>query len=315
MSDHKNVFSRRRALQLGLGATAGIGLAPTGLLAQSASIGDMLTRAIPSSGEHLPLVGVGTARRYDVNPNDAAAVAPLREVIQNIPALGGKLVDTAPSYGNAETVLGNIFEELGTRSQLFLSSKVRKEDFADSKAEIEQSFQKLKTDTIDLMYVHNLVGVNEVLPYLRDLKAEGRIRYIGISTSFERQHAEFEQVLGREEVDFIQVDYAIDNSISGERIIPLAADRGVAVQANLPFGRGRVFEAFGDQPLPEWAAEYGITTWAQFALKWIVSNPAVNSAMPGTATLTYLEDNLGASRGLLPDEVTRRRMAALIEAG
>jgi aryl-alcohol dehydrogenase-like predicted oxidoreductase len=310
MSNQEYRLNRRQVLKLGLAATAGLSFSPTNLFAQSA----MLTRPIPSSGEQLPLVGVGTARRYNVDPNDATAVAPLREVIENIPTLGGKLVDTAPSYGNAETVLGNIFQELQIRDQLFLSSKVRKENFADAKAEIEQSFLKLKTDTIDLMYVHNLVGVNEVLPYLRDLKAEGRIRYYGVSTSFERQHAEFEQVMGREELDFIQVDYAIDNRSSGERIIPLAADRGVAVQANLPFGRGRVFEAFGDQPIPDWAKEFDIESWAQFALKWIVSNPAVNSAMPGTAKLSYLQDNLGASRGRLPDEATRQRMAGLIDS-
>lgn len=313
MSYRKNSFSRRRALQLGVGATVAAALTPSLTLAQTINSGEMHTRPIPSSGEHVPLVGIGTARRYDVNPNDASAVAPLREVIKHIPALGGRLVDTAPSYGNAETVLGNIFADLGIRPQIFLSSKVRKEDFAAAKDEIEQSFQKLNTDTIDLMYVHNLVGVDKVLPYLRDLKAEGRIRYYGISTSFERQHADFEAVLAREELDFIQVDYAIDNPASGERIIPLAADRGVAVQANLPFGRGRVFQAFGDQPIPEWAAEYDINSWAQFALKWIVSNPAVNSAMPGTATLAYLEDNLGASRGRLPDQAMRARMAALID--
>ncbi len=314
MSYLTNRFGRRRALQLGIAAAGSAFGASTGLLAQTASGGEILTRAIPSSGEHLPLVGVGTARRYDVNPSNAGAVAPLRETIQNVPVLGGKLVDTAPSYGNAETVLGNIFEELDIRSQLFLSSKVRKEGLADARAEIEQSFQKLKTDTIDLLYVHNLVGVEEVLPYLRDLKAEGRIRYYGISTSFERQHADFEKVLAREELDFIQVDYAIDNRVSDNRIIPMAADRGIAVQANLPFGRGRVFEAFGDSPIPDWAAEYDITTWAQFALKWIVANPAVNSAMPGTAKLAYLEDNLGASRGRLPDEAARSRMASLIDS-
>src|SRR5690606_32941316 len=158
-------------------------------------------------------------------------------------------------------------------------------------------------------------GIDEVLPVLREWKAEGRIRYLGMSTSFARQYDDFVRVMERESLDFIQVDYAIDNRDAESRILPLAAERGMAVLTNLPFGRGRVFESFGDRPIPDWARALGIATWAQFALKWVASHPAVTCAIPGTATMRYLEDNLGAAHGAMPDADTRARMAALIDAG
>ncbi|HYH05938.1 MAG TPA: aldo/keto reductase [Thermoanaerobaculia bacterium] len=301
------MITRRTALKLGAGATAAL-LVDWPLLADA----PLLTRAIPSSGEKLPLVGIGTARRYDVT--SAEERAPLREVLRELPKLGGKLVDTAPSYGVAESVVGDLVAEIGNRDKLFLATKVGagRNGVEAGLAEMNASLARLHTNKLDLLQIHNLAGVDEMLPVLRKWKDEGRIRYLGISTSNAKQYEALETIMKREKLDFIQIDYAIDNRAAEERILPLAADRGVAVLTNLPFGRGRVFQAFGDKPVPDWAREIGIATWAQFALKWVVSHPAVTSAIPGTAKLEYLRDNLAASRGPLPDAATRARMATFV---
>ena len=310
------MISRRDLLKSGLAA----GLALTFGSVRSAFAGGLkpalVTKAIPATGERLPVIGIGTARRFDVGP-EAPERAVLREVLRNLPKLGGTLVDTAPSYGRAETVIGELVEEIGNRDQLFIATKVGagRNGLKAALEEMEGSFARLRTDRFDLLQVHNLSGIDEVLPVLREWKASGRIRYLGMSTSFERQYDDFVRVMEREDLDFIQVDYAIDNRSAEQRILPVAAQRGMAVLTNLPFGRGRVFDAFGDRELPAWARELGIETWAQFALKWVVSHPAVTCAIPGTATMRYLEDNLGAAYGPMPDAAARERMAALIEAG
>lgn len=309
--------TRREFLKWGAAAGA---LAATGALPRmlaAAALDDVLvTKAIPSTGEFIPIIGIGTARRFDVGP-DAIERAELKRVLEALPRLGGRLVDTAPSYGRAETVVGALVDELGIRDQLFIATKVGagRNGLTAAIDEMEGSFRRLRTDRIDLLQVHNLAGIDEVLPVLREWKADGRIRYLGMSTSFDRQYDDFVAVMEREELDFVQVDYAIDNRGAEARILPLAAERGIAVLTNLPFGRGRVFEAFGDRPVPDWARALGIATWAQFALKWVASHPAVTCAIPGTAKLAYLEDNLRAARGPLPDAETRARMAALIDAG
>ena len=319
-----NDINRRDALKLVAGTTAGLLFAPGAACARSAASDAsasaaeavaqqgqpaLITKAIPSSGERIPVIGVGTARRYE-------AVTPeLVEVMRNLPKLGGRLVDTAPSYGNAETVVGELIAQAGNRDQLFLATKVgRGGQGADAGiAEMEQGFRRLKTTKVDLMQIHNLGGVPTMLPVLREWKKAGRIRYYGVTTSSDRQYAELETILNSEPMDFVQIDYAIDNRNAEERILPLARDKGVAVLVNLPFGRGRVFEKFGQQPVPDWAKEIGIQTWAQFALKYLVSHPAVTAAIPGTATMAYLADNIGAARGTLPDEATRKRMAAMVD--
>lgn len=302
-------MDRREALRrcAGIGAALVFGPRPAwgheGARASQAT--SLVTRPIPSSGERLPVIGVGTARRYEAVATEAER-APLREVIRRLPELGGRLIDTAPSYGQAESIVGELVAQVGNRDRLFIATKVGRgrQGREAGIAEMEESFRKLRVDRIDLMQIHNMGGVPEILPVLRDWKAAGRIRYYGISTSFDRQYPELEAVLKREPLDFVQVDYAIDNRAVEERILPLAADRGVAVLTNLPFGRGRVFEKLGKQPLPEWATALGIATWAQFALKYVVSHPAVTAAIPGTARPQYLEDNLGAARPPMPDGVT-----------
>lgn len=307
------MISRRALLQTGLAAGVALALGPARSALAGGRARALVTKAIPSSGEQLPVIGIGTARRFDIGP-DAPERAVLREVLRALPELGGTLVDTAPSYGRAETVVGELVEEIGNRDQLFIATKVGagRNGLKAAIEEMEGSFERLRTDRFDLLQVHNLSGIDEVLPVLREWKADGRIRYLGMSTSFERQYDDFVRVMEREDLDFIQVDYAIDNRGAEQRILPLAAERGMAVLTNLPFGRGRVFDAFGATPLPDWAREIGIETWAQFSLKWVVSHPAVTCAIPGTATLEYLRDNLGAAYGPMPDPDQRARMAALV---
>ena len=311
------MITRRNLLKVGLAGAVSVAL---GTAARSvvAGVGDrsVVTKAIPSSGERLPVVGIGTARRFDVAAG-TPAYDELRAVLRELPTLGGRLIDTAPSYGRAESVVGELIAELGLRDQVFLATKVgaARNGLKQALEEMERSFVQLRTERIDLLQVHNLSGVDEILPVLREWKADGRIRYLGVSTSFERQYDDFVRVMEREDLDFIQVDYALDNRNAETRILPLAAERGMAVLTNLPFGRGRVLDAFGARALPDWARAAGIDSWAQFALKWVASHPAVTCAIPGTATLKYLRDNLGAAHGTMPDPDMRARMASLIEAG
>ena len=320
MNDRNGQISRRDALRLALGVGAGLALGPRDLLADDAwwnelQPASLVTKPIPSTGERLPVVGIGTARRYDVGASEAN-LAPLLDVVRNFTRLGGKLIDTAPAYGNAEPVVGNLVAKAGNRKQLFLATKVGRgrQGVQAGRAEMEQSLKQLKVDKVDLMQVHNLGGVNEMLPVLQEWKAAGKTRYVGVTSTSKEQYAELERLLRTQKMDFVQVDYAIDNRDVEQRILPLAQERGVAVLTALPFGRGRVFNALGRQPVPAWAQQLGIRTWAQFALKYIVSHPAVTVAIPGTAKLEYLTDNLGAARGRMPDAATRKRMAALVDA-
>ncbi len=308
-------MTRRDALQLGIGA--GLGLALTPLLPLSrltAQSGPLILRTIPSSGEKLPAIGIGTARRYDVTTEEAKA--PLLDVLRKLPELGGKLIDTAPSYGAAEGVVGELVAKAGNRDKLFLATKVsvRGTDAAEGIKQMEESFARLKTNRVDLMQVWNLGGTETLLPVLRDMKQAKKIRYIGVTTSSERQYAALEQLMQKETLDFIQVDYAVDNREAADRILPLARDKGIGVLINLPFGRSRVFQNVLGKPVPEWTKEFEATTWAQVFLKYILSNPAVTCVIPGTATMAYLQDNQGAARGALPDEAMRKRIEALVAA-
>ncbi|MEE8447287.1 MAG: aldo/keto reductase [Gemmatimonadota bacterium] len=273
----------------------------------------ILQRPIPSSGELLPAVGIGTARRYDVGTS-AAERASLREVLRAFPELGGKVIDTAPSYGAAEVVVGDLAQEIGNREKLFLATKVRADGRQAGIDQMQESLRRLHTDRIDLMQVHNLVDTETQLATMREWKEAGRIRYVGITTSSNRQHEAFENVMRSEELDFVQVNYSLANRQAEQRLLPLAADRGIAVLVNLPFGRGRLFRAVGDRPLPGWTAEFDCESWAQFFLKFLLSNEAVTCVIPGTAKMEYLADNVGAARGRLPDEGLRARMVDFFDA-
>lgn len=302
-------IKRRTVIKAGLGAAL--------LLCSRDAFGQLqslIQKKIPSTGESIPIIGLGTARRYEEIKTDAEKI-PLRETIRQFEALGGKVIDSSPSYGTAEAVVGELVENLKVRDSLFLATKVSLRNIGRQEGitQIEQSFKRLRTNKIDLIAVHNLRDTDTQLRTLREMKQAGRIRHVGITTSFDNQYGEFEQVMKKESLDFIQVDYALDNRDAGERIIPLAADRGMAVMINLPFGRGRLFNAVQGKKLPEWATEIDCQSWAQFFLKYIVSHPAITCAVPGMARPEYVVDNLGAARGRLPDAAMRRRMEQLID--
>ncbi len=268
---------------------------------------------IPGANAAVAIVGIGTARRY-ADPQGPEQMTALGDTIARFVQLGGKVIDIAPSYGRAEEVVGQLVAERGLRDHLFLATKVGASSREEGAAQIEASFRKLRTDRIDLLAVHNLRDVDNQLALLKELKAAGRVSAIGITTSNDQQYEAFEAVMRREPLDSIQVDYAIDNRNAAERILPLAQEKGLAVMINLPFGRERLFAATRDRPLPDWAAEIGATSWAQIFLKYVLSHPSNPIAIPGMAQTRYVDDNLGAARGPLPDAAMRRRMEQYIDA-
>ena len=273
----------------------------------------LVRKRVPSTGELLPVIGLGSARRYE-EASSESDLSVLRDTLQRFQALGGKVVDTAPVYGSAEPTIGTLLERVSGSDSLFIATKVSTRGREAGVRQIEQSFRNLKRSRIDLIAVHNLRDTDVHLATLRALKQSGRIRYVGITTSFDGQYGEFENVMKRETLDFIQIDYALDNRNAAARILPLARDRGMAVMVNLPFGRGRLFNATGGKALPDWAREIDCTTWAQFFLKYIVSHEAVTCAIPGMARPEYVADNLEAARGRLPDAPMRKRMENLLES-
>ena len=302
-----NNISRRDMLKITVGASASIALGTPPISSDILQPKLLITRSIPSTGETIPVVGIGTARRYDAGLSNKER-EPLKEVLKKFIEMGGKVVDTAPSYGSAEQVVGDIVKELNSREKIFFATKVRKGDLSSGTLEVEESFQKLKTKKIDLFQIHNLVGLNVMLPIIYEMKKAGRIRYVGVSTSFNWQYADFIETIKKEDLDFIQVNYSLASRRSAEKILPIAKDRGMAVLINVPFNRGRLFSRVSNHRLPDWAAEIDVYSWAQFFLKYILSHKAVTCVIPGTAKLRYLIDNMGAARGQMPDSEMRKRM-------
>lgn len=306
-------LDRRSALQLaGAALLAPSALAPRAMARDEAPSAPLLTRAIPATGERLPVIGVGT-NRY--NPTTDEERASRKAVLAGLTAAGAKVIDTAPSYGESERVVGELLAEIGNRGRCFLATKVtaRGGTREEGAAMLAASRQKLRSERIDLMQVHNLAGTAALLPLLREEVAAKRIRYLGITTSRDAQYAEFEQVMKAERLDFVQVDYSIANRGAAERLLPLAQERGMAVLVNMPFGGprdGNLLARLKDRPLPAFAAEIGAASWAQLLLKYILGHPAVTCVIPGMTRVENLRDNLGAGRGALPDEAMRRRMEA-----
>jgi aryl-alcohol dehydrogenase-like predicted oxidoreductase len=272
----------------------------------------MIKKAIPSSGELVPVIGLGT-NRYGVDASEASR-APLRSALRRFHELGGTLIDTAPSYRTSESVLGDLIAELGLRDDLFVATKTDKSSAAETQVQMEDSARKLKTTTIDLMQVHNLRGWKTAFPVMREWQQEGRIRYIGMSTSRSSQYEDFEAVMRKEELDFVQINYSLEQREAAERILPLAADRGMAVIINRAFGGGRIFNAVGTNPLPHWAKDFGCETWAQFLLKYAIGHSAATLAIPGMTKLHHVDDNFGAAHGRLPDADERLRQEAFYDA-
>ena len=319
MSIHCARLTRRACLKLGLAAGTALSL-PSGLL-RAADIAEApMTRPIPSSGEPLPVIGLGSSATFAQRAR-GDELAELRQVMQTLVSRGGTVFDTAPSYGASEQVAGDIAADLGITEQIFWATKVNaaghgggKADPAAARAQIESSFDKLKKPVLDLIQVHNLADIPTHLGILKELRDQERIRYIGVTTTFPAQYKELERVMQREPLDFIGIDYAIDNLAVEERILPLAQDRGIAVLVYLPFGRTRLWDRVRGKEVPAWAAEFDAHSWAQFFLKFVLAHPVVTSVTPATSRARHMIDNLGAALGGLPDAAARKRMIETIEA-
>ncbi|PYN41279.1 MAG: aldo/keto reductase [Candidatus Rokuibacteriota bacterium] len=272
-----------------------------------------LRRPVPSSGEMIPVVGLGTWRVFDVGGSPSER-GPLKDVLKSLVELGGRVVDSSPMYGAAESVVGDLASELAITDKLFLATKVWTSGRDAGVAQMEQSLKRLRAQRLDLIQIHNLLDWRTHLRTLREWKAAGRIRYLGVTHYTASAYDELERVLRAEALDFIQVNYSLGEREAERRILPLARDRGVAVLANRPFAEGDLFRRVRSEPVPPWAAEFDCDSWAQFFLKWILAHPAVTCAIPGTSRPQHLVDNLKAAVGKLPDAATRDRMAAHIRS-
>jgi len=299
--------TRREVLAAGLAGAVAFTLGGAAV-AEDPSAGGLITRPIPATGERLPVIGLGT-NAYGVS--DPAEYAARREVLEQMPGLGGTVVDTAFGYGDSELVIGRAMKELGNRDRLFLATKTpMRGELADPAALVEESFGRLQVETLDLVQVHNLHGLDVFMPILMEMKASKRIRYVGMSTSSDSQYPAFLEGLNRYPVDFLQVDYSVGNRTAAEKILPFAQEKGIAVLVNMPLGgrRGPMFGQVSGKAVPDWAQQVDIHSWAQFFLKYVVSHPAVTCAIPGTTKLKHLVDNQQAGRGRLPDAAMRERM-------
>ncbi len=290
----------RREFAVLTGATV---LAPP-VFAQTTAL---LMRAIPASGERLPAVGLGTAQVF--NTADEATRQKAAAVLQALIAGGGRLIDTASVYGDAEVVLGDVIAPAGLRDKLFIATKLETPDAA----ELKRSLARLKTDRLDLLQLHNVRDPHQSLAQFRDWKAQGVCRYIGITSTSHADFAAVEAVLGREKPDFVQIDYSLDDREAEQRILPLAAEVKAGVLTALPFGRARLFRAVHGKEIPDWARAFA-ESWAQFFLKYLLGDPRVTAVIPGTADPAHMTDNLGAMRGPLPDPDQRQRMVTFVEA-
>ena len=292
---------------------------PPGVLAAIGD-GELIKRTIPKSGEALPVVGLGSSATFRTVAQSEDVTA-LQGVLQTLVDNGGTVFDTAPGYGASEEVAGQIIQDLGLQEKVFWASKVnvagRGGGAADpdaARAQIARSFDYVGKDPIDLIQVHNLGDVPTQMGILRELKEAGRVRYIGVTSTSARRYPELAKVMREEPVDFIGVDYAIDNRESAETILPLARELGIAVLGYIPFGRTRLWARVRGRDVPEWAQEFGADTWGKFFLKFVAAHPAITCVTPATSKPKNMLDNIGAAYGDLPDEATQRRMIELVDA-
>lgn len=301
-------LTRRDLIKLGAGAGAA---AFTGgwnpLLAAGPSI---IKTTIPSSGQQVPSVGLGTVK-FRGDPL-SAAMTPFKQTLEKFYSLGGQLLDTSPNYGNSEQVLGRLLADLNIRDKVFMATKVDRENQAEGEQRMEGSLRRLGGE-IDLMQVHNLRGTDLQLKTMQAWKSQGRIKYIGITTHRVAQHDEIERYMNKYPLDFIQVNYSLADRAAAERILPLAQDGGIAVLVNRPFANGRLFSAVKGVELPDWAAEIDAKSWGQVFLKYIISHPSATIPIPGTSKPHHAEDNAGAMSGRLPEQGLRREMAKFMD--
>lgn len=280
------------------------------LAASPAAPAQMQRRAIPSSGQEIGVIGCGTWQTFDVGPS-AAEREPLAQVLEILFAHGGSVIDSSPMYGRAESVAGDLLKEGGWQSRAFVATKVWTKGRSAGMAQMRTSMQRLRDDRIELMQIHNLLDWRTHLKTLRAWKEEGRIRYIGITHYTESAYPELEAIMRAEPLDFVQFNYSIAERAAEERLLPLAAERGIAVLINQPFGGGRLLRSLASRPLPEWAGEIGCTSWAQLLLKFVLGHKWVTCAIPGTGRAQHMVDNCAAGLGPMPDAAQRQKIARL----
>ncbi|MFZ0008492.1 MAG: aldo/keto reductase [Steroidobacteraceae bacterium] len=313
-------WSRRAVLEGGL--LAGLGtLLPRGSAAADANADPaaqarlpVITKAIPSTGERIPVMGIGTNQFREDN------YAELRAVLQRMHELGGTVIDTAAGYGESEPVIGHVLADLGIRKQMFIATKFNAEgaqghqgpprDNVYGQASFDRSLQRLQTNRVDVMFAHHLPSVDPLMPLLQELKKAGKARYVGITTADVREHAELVEKMRQYPMDFVQVDYSLGNRDAAATVFPLALERKIAIMVDVPLGgrRRSLLQDVGDRPLPPWAAAIDVMSWGQFFLKYVISHPAVTCAIPGTTKLEHLVDNQLAGHGRLPDAAMRKKM-------
>ena len=304
-------MNRRNALQV-LAMTAGLTQIPGHALeAKAGTDQSITTRKIPSSGELLPVLGLGTWQTFDV-ANDSAARAPLGEVLREFSALGGKLIDSSPMYGRSEEVAGDLIANLGLREKLFIATKVWTSGKTAGIAQMEASIEKLKAKPIELLQVHNLLDVDTHLRTLAEWKRTGLVRYVGVTHYTPSAYDAVAKVIGTHKLDFLQINYSVIEREAEQRLLPLARERGIAVIVNRPFAGGDLFRRLRNTALPAWASEIDCTSWAQLMLKFVISHPAVTCTIPATSRVEHLRDNMTAGTGRPPDEKMRARIAASI---
>ncbi|MBV7486002.1 aldo/keto reductase [Bordetella sp. BOR01] len=293
-------MTRARFLRLAAGAAGGAALARLGPATASAAASPLPSRSIPVSGEPLPIVGCGTYRGFDVDVG-STEYQELADVLSTLFAAGGSVLDSSPMYGRAEAVTGQLLAASNSHARAFLAAKVWTQGRSAGITQMEDSFKLLRTPRIDLMQIHNLLDWRTHLPVLRDWQAQGRLRYVGITHYTASAYDDVEAVLRAERLDFLQINYSADDRAAEQRLLPLAAERGVAVLVNRPFGGGGLLRRMQGRPLPAWAAEIGAASWPQLLLKFVLSHAAVTCAIPGTGRAAHMRDNLAAAIGPLPD--------------
>ncbi|MCF0069080.1 aldo/keto reductase [Dyadobacter sp. CY261] len=302
----KHIFSRREALAGMAAAGAALALDPLTSSAQG-DLKMILERKIPSTGERLPVIGLGSWQQFDIGTG-AAERTPLKEVLQKMQEMGSKVIDASPMYGRAEQVIGDLTTELKLNDRFFFATKVWTTGKQEGINQMNASLQKMKRKKIDLMQVHNLQDWETHLKTLKDWKAEGKIRHIGITHYTDASHSRLEQIVKSENIDFVQFNYSVRSRNAEKSLLKAAKDKGVAVIINEPFEQGALFRAVKGKELPAWAGDYDIKSWAQLFLKYIISNDAVTCVIPGTSDVKHLVDNLGAGEGRLPDEAGRKKI-------